>query len=140
MGTTVVPVSRVTNHNHHLEMFSKIFICLCLLQATTGLFFGTPSSSCNRDSQCRSFGRSQCLGNQFIFCFGPSRAYTVPGRCLNRSNFFCDVGNVFRGGRRPENCSYRECAQCLNDSDCSAFNEYCSNFYCVQRPNNNNKR
>merc|ERR1719270_2423982 len=37
--------------------------------------------------------------------------------------FFCDVGNALRGGRRPENCRYRECAECLNDSDCSLFNE-----------------
>ena len=53
------------------------------------------SSTCNRDSQCGAFRRTRCLGSQFIFCFGDIRAFTVPGRCLNRSNFFCDVGSEY---------------------------------------------
>ena len=52
------------------------------------------SSSCRSNNQCRSFGRTQCLGNQFIFCFGQTRGYTLPGRCVNRSNPFCDVGSM----------------------------------------------
>merc|ERR1712109_350944 len=84
--------------------------------------FGTPSSTCSRDSQCGAFRRTQCLGTSFILCFGPSRAYTVRGRCLNRSNFFCDVGNFLGGERRPANCRSRECAQCLEDQDCTDYN------------------
>merc|ERR1711878_159071 len=113
------------------ECSSKLFSSLAALQSEA--LFGTPSSTCSRDSQCGAFRRTQCLGTSFIFCFGPSRAYTVRGRCLNRSNFFCDVGNVLGGGRRPANCRYRECAQCLEDQDCTGFDQYCSDFNCHTR-------
>merc|ERR1712045_563538 len=119
-------------HSLHSPVMKTLLIALLFLALTNltfGLFFGTPRSSCSRNSQCRNFARSQCLGASFIFCFGQSRPYTLPGRCIQRSNVFCDIGNVV-GGRR-DNCLYNECADCLNSQDCG-FNEYCSNHSCIQ--------
>eukprot|EP00092_Neocalanus_flemingeri_P047277 GFUD01053535.1.p1 GENE.GFUD01053535.1~~GFUD01053535.1.p1 ORF type:complete len:125 (+),score=16.79 GFUD01053535.1:90-464(+) len=115
----------------------SIIVLSLAIEQSQGLFFGTPSSLCNSDSQCPSFGRSECLGTSFIFCFGPSRGYTVSGRCLNRSNFFCAAGNFLGGGRRNRNCNYRECAQCLQDSDCRGYNQYCSGNNCNTRTQTN---
>ena len=96
------------------RMFLTVVLISCLALQSEALF-GTPvslkskmiflhwsvqSSTCSRDSQCGAFRRTQCLGTSFIFCFGPSRAYTVRGRCLNRSNFFCDVGSKYPPGPR----------------------------------------
>merc|ERR1712141_517907 len=80
------------------RMFLTVVLISCLSLQFSEALFGTPSSTCSRDSQCGAFRRSQCLGTSFIFCFGPSRAYTVRGRCLNRSNFFCDVGSKYPPG------------------------------------------
>merc|ERR1739838_706525 len=98
-------------------VLSLVIIALAIKQSH-GLFFGTPNSECRSDSQCPSFGRSRCLGASFILCFGQSQSYTVSGRCLNRSNLFCTVGNILGGGRNNHNCAYRVCAECLQDSDC----------------------
>ena len=125
-------------------MLHLILLCLCLLQTSSG--------SCNRDSQCKPFKRTECTEYETIFFLLPPickryHKFAIPGRCINRSNLFCDVGSnleisflcfskiidhfldVFRGGKQQD-CIYRECAQCLNDSDCG-IGVYCSNYYCV---------
>merc|ERR1712106_691252 len=66
------------------------------------------------------------------FCRQRER-YTVSGRCLNRSRFFCNVGNFLRGGRRNQDCSYRECAECLTSEDCTFYDQYCSGNTCITR-------
>ena len=38
--------------------------------------------------------------------------------------------DIFRSNQ--ENCSFKQCAQCVNDVDC-AGDSYCSGFFCVQR-------
>ena len=136
------------------------FVALLFIGQASSLFFGTPvcrkltiqkynlmillfqNSQCNSDSQCPTFQRTRCLGNSFIFCFGKSESYAVSGRCLNRSNIFCDVGSkqicdwklrihndfskdLLNGGRRNRNCRYRQCARCLVNSDCPSFNQVC---------------
>merc|ERR1712058_185440 len=77
------------------EMESRtVFISIVsflLIGQSCALFFGTPDSQCNSNNQCPTFRRTRCLGNSFIFCFGKSESYIVSGRCLNRSNFFCDI-------------------------------------------------
>jgi len=105
-----------------------LFVATLVVEKSSGLFFGTPTSQCRSNSQCPTFRRSRCLGNSFIFCFGRSESYIVSGKCLNRSNIFCDVGNFLDGGRRNRNCRYNQCAQCLEDSDCTSFNQVCSNI------------
>merc|ERR1712142_1248702 len=98
-------------------------VALCINQSS-GLFFRTPNSECRSDSQCPSFGRTRCLGTNFILCFGQTQSYTVSGRCLNRSNIICGLGN----------CRYRQCAECLIDRDCRGYNQQCSlNNYCTTR-------
>merc|ERR1719260_562532 len=111
-------------------------VALLLIGQASSLFFGTPNSQCNSNSQCPTFQRTRCLGNSFIFCFGKSESYIVSGRCLDRSNFFCDVGNFLNGGRRNRNCRYRQCAQCLESSDCTGFDQYCSDGTCFTRNTN----
>merc|ERR1712110_488892 len=130
-----VSVRTKSNKLDNMNILARLFCLLLVLEVSHGLFFGTPRSSCSRNSQCRSFARRQCLGAEFIFCFGPSRAYTLPGRCVERRNFFCDIGNALGG--RGGDCRYNECANCLNSQDCG-FDEYCSNSQCIQNNNNNN--
>merc|ERR1712184_220690 len=91
-----------------MRLMLTTFLFLALSDVTLGIFFNTPGSSCSSNRQCRTFARTQCLGDEFIFCFGQTRAYTVPGLCVQRSNAFCDIGNAL-GGRR-DNCRYNECA------------------------------
>ena len=83
----------------------SLFVCL-----SNALFFGTPvnidninlsrpvcislilqTSECSRDSQCQSFGRTECLKTELLFFCTAERAYTVPGKCVERGNWFCDV-------------------------------------------------
>merc|ERR1711936_307592 len=125
MGSTVGPLPARSAMDRRL--LSALLLALTLSQAAA-LFFGTPGNQCRSDRQCPTFARTQCLGTSFILCFGPSRHYTVSGRCLTRSNFFCDVGNVL-GGRR-NNCRYTACAECLLGSDCTGFDQYCSGNSC----------
>ena len=55
------------------------------------------ASSCSRDYQCQSFERSECVGTYlFNICFGSTRAYTVGGRCVNKSNGYCDLDSEKR--------------------------------------------
>eukprot|EP00091_Calanus_sinicus_P006381 TRINITY_DN17029_c0_g1_i1.p1 TRINITY_DN17029_c0_g1~~TRINITY_DN17029_c0_g1_i1.p1 ORF type:complete len:127 (-),score=7.38 TRINITY_DN17029_c0_g1_i1:171-551(-) len=121
-------------------MLSIALLLLAVCQ-TQAFFFGGRGllrSQCTSDSGCPTFRRSRCLGD-FISCiFGNSESYIVSGRCLNRSNLFCDVGNLAGGGRRPRNCRYGECAQCLQDSDCTGFNQYCLFSTCRTRNTNFN--
>merc|ERR1711983_64705 len=52
-----------------------------------------------------------------------------PGtRCVPRKNNICDLANIFR--RNKENCSWYECADCLNDRDCSGRSTCNSSFRC----------
>eukprot|EP00092_Neocalanus_flemingeri_P092732 GFUD01117773.1.p1 GENE.GFUD01117773.1~~GFUD01117773.1.p1 ORF type:complete len:119 (+),score=2.34 GFUD01117773.1:34-390(+) len=98
-------------------LLSMLALSLAIEQ---GLFFDTPTSLCNSDSQCPKFRRGQFGATLTIF--GQQVGNTiVSGRCLTRSNIFCNIGNIFGGGRR--NCNYKECAQCLNDGDCRGFNQ-----------------
>ena len=92
-------------------------------------------STCQSDSQCPRIGRSRCLGTSFILCFGETQSYTVSGKCVNHQLFLCNVGSKWMehysslriivshagflgGGRRNRQCNYRQCAECLIDSDC----------------------
>merc|ERR1711913_222414 len=93
----------------------SLFVC-----ASNGLLFGTPRSECSRDSPRESFGRTECLKTELLFFCTAERAYRVPGKCVERNNLFCDVNNALNRGRRPENCRYRECANCLSSEDCGA--------------------
>merc|ERR1712098_271033 len=128
--------------NKGTEMESQtVFITIVsflLIGESCALFFGTPDSQCNSNNQCPTFRRNRCLGNSFIFCFGKSESYIVSGRCLNRSNVFCDIGNFLDGGRRPRNCRYRQCAQCLESTDCTGFDQYCYGGTCFTRNTNTN--
>merc|ERR1712018_122844 len=115
-------------------MIRDLFLIFFLsVQFSDALFFGTPQSSCSSDSQCGTFRRSQCLGDQFIFCFGESRSYSVSGKCVERPDLRCHLGNAFSGGRRNANCQYRECAQCLTSQDCTGQRQYCSQNKCLTR-------
>jgi len=78
-----------------------------LVNISSGLFFGTPRSTCSRDYDCRS------------------------RKCRNNSNFFCDIGNLFRGNRRASNCTYRTCAECTNNNHCPG-RQKCSGYRCVE--------
>merc|ERR1711862_452729 len=77
-------------------------VSFLLVGQSCALFFGTPDSQCNSNNQCPTFRRTRCLGNSFIFCFGKSESYIVSGRCLNRSNVFCDIGNFLDVVKDPE--------------------------------------
>merc|ERR1711981_692745 len=111
-----------------------IILCLATaIQQATSLFFGAQSSQCRSDSECPSFGRSECLGTNFLLCFGKSRRYTVSGRCNIRTNIFCGVGNLLNGKRRDRDCSYGVCAQCLINTDCHGYNQICSGNTCQTR-------
>ena len=59
--------------------------------------FMLQASSCSRDYQCQSFERSECVGTYlFNICFGSTRAYTVAGRCVNKSNGYCDLDSEYK--------------------------------------------
>merc|ERR1712142_290183 len=126
--------------NRHSSIAMATYTTLVILwlpfciNRSSGLFFGTPNSECRSDSQCPSFGRTRCLGTNFILCFGQTQSYTVSGRCLNRSNIICGLGNLLGGRRSSRNCRYRQCAECLIDRDCRGYNQQCSlNNYCTTR-------
>merc|ERR1711976_188047 len=83
-----------------------LLIITILINLSNTLFFqkfSRPASTCRRNFDCRS------------------------RKCLSFSNGLCDLANLFRG--RKENCSYRKCAQCTNDSHCSR-NQECRNNFC----------
>merc|ERR1712018_106258 len=139
MGVAVTSVSLI------MKLMLSTVLVLALSSVTLGIFFNTPRTSCTSNRQCRSFSRTQCLGTNFILCFGQSRSYTEPGLCVQRNNALCDIGNAL-GGRR-DNCRYNECAECLNSQDCgyrevivitksdfyNAFIfQYCSSNRCVR--------
>jgi len=103
-------------------MNTKIITAVFLttfLHISSGLFFGPTRSSCRSDRDCTGLFSSRI------------------GKCLNRRNFFCDVGNLFSNRRSQNNCSYRSCAQCLNDVDCFG-DQYCSQGSCITRTRNYN--
>merc|ERR1711915_325966 len=116
-----------------MQTLQTIFLSLLVLQMTQALFLGSQTSSCRSDSQCPTFARTRCLGSKLILCFGKSESYTVPGRCLNRSDILCNVGKILGGDR---DCNYRKCAECLKSSDCGT-NETCSGNVCVYNGSNN---
>merc|ERR1712224_406692 len=119
----------VTSVSPIMRLILSTVLVLALSSVTLGIFFNTPRTSCSSNRQCRSFSRTQCLGTDFILCFGQTRSYTVPGLCVQRSNILCDIGNAL-GGR--DNCRYNECAECLERQDCG-YSERCSNNRCVRR-------
>eukprot|EP00092_Neocalanus_flemingeri_P055522 GFUD01065651.1.p1 GENE.GFUD01065651.1~~GFUD01065651.1.p1 ORF type:complete len:120 (-),score=8.95 GFUD01065651.1:25-384(-) len=107
--------------------------CLVLTMIVLSLAI-KQTSLCNSDSQCPKFRRGQFGATLTIF--GQQVGNTiVSGRCLTRSNIFCNLGNIFGGGRR--NCNYRECAQCLENSDCRGYDQYCSGNTCNTRTQTN---
>merc|ERR1711935_608023 len=109
-------------------------ILLSLLCVSSSLFFNSsPASTCSSDRQCSGFTRRECVGKQFILCFGQTRTYRVGGKCVPRGNKICSIGNVFFGRRNT--CDYRECARCLTNQDCSGRLE-CSSYRCVDPPRN----
>merc|ERR1711935_729228 len=74
-------------------------ILLSLLCVSSSLFFNSsPASTCSSDRQCSGFTRRECVGKQFILCFGQTRTYRVGGKCVTRGNTLCGIGNVFLGG------------------------------------------
>merc|ERR1711892_803654 len=113
------------------HLLPLLILCITLHQSL-GLFFGNPISQCRSDSQCPSFGCSNCVDRFLIFCRQRER-YTVSGRCLNKFRLFCNVGNFLRGGRRNQDCSYKECAECLASEDCTGYDQYCSGNNCRTR-------
>merc|ERR1712018_75326 len=130
MGVAVTSVSLI------MKLMLSTVLVLALSSVTLGIFFNTPRTSCTSNRQCRSFSRTQCLGTNFILCFGQSRSYTEPGLCVQRNNALCDIGNAL-GGR--DNCRYNECAECLNSQDCG-YREYCSSNRCVRRSSSSRNR
>merc|ERR1712115_210600 len=76
MGVTVTSVSPI------MRLILSTVLVLALSSVTLGIFFNTPRTSCSSNRQCRSFSRTQCLGTDFILCFGQTRSYTVPGLCV----------------------------------------------------------
>merc|ERR1711923_443606 len=113
MGVKLVLSYTLVRRMRGILLVTSLVVCL-----TNGLFFGTPNSECSLDSQCPSFGRSECLQRELLIFCTRERLYRVPGRCVQRNNFLCDVGNAINGNRR-QSCGYTECAQCLTSSDCS---------------------
>merc|ERR1711978_124665 len=115
-------------------IFSLLF---CL---TRGLFFRSELvSQCSRDSQCQTFGRTQCLKRELLFFCTEERSYTVPGKCVQRTNLICGLGNVLNGNRRQENCKYTQCANCLLSQDCGL--EYsCRDYNCRRNSRRNFRR
>ena len=100
-----------------------IFLCVCLLYTSTGQFgleiFG---KSCNTDSQCRRFKRGECTEEEKIIFFLPPTCkkgkyvqWTIPGKCIKRSNPICDVGSklkiLFSVSRSPNNSPLSRCLQ-----------------------------
>merc|ERR1712142_650722 len=89
-----------------------ILVGLCIIslaQYSNAIFF---ASSCSSGSQCRF------------------------GVCRTRENFFCQKLNFFKGlfGQTGGNCQWKECAECLNNSDCPiGYNGVydCRNYSCV---------
>merc|ERR1712183_596548 len=109
------------NKYHQASMVARAILIISLFVCVSNaLFFGTPTSECSRDSQCKSFGRTECLKTELLFFCTAERAYTVSGKCVERGNWFCDVDNALNGDRRPRNCRYRECANCLTSEACGA--------------------
>merc|ERR1712184_224610 len=54
-----------------MRLMLTTFLFLALSDVTLGIFFDTPRSSCSSNRQCRTFARTQCLGDEFIFfCSG----------------------------------------------------------------------
>ena len=103
-----------------------IFLCVSMLHPSTGqlslisdLIGGTP---CNIDSQCRGFTRGKCTEwEKTIIFFLNSQIckknkyvkYTVPGRCIKRSNPVCDVGSKLKLSFliSPNNLPFSRCLQ-----------------------------
>merc|ERR1712173_520061 len=53
---------------------------------------------------------------------------TISGMCVDRTGALCVVANWV--GNKHRNCYYRECAECLEDSDCR-YDEHCNtSYYC----------
>ena len=65
---------------------------------------------------------TRCLGGVWTdLTFSVTLAVSISARPgLTEDLFFVDV---LRGGRRQENCRYRECAQCLENQDCTGYNQ-----------------
>ena len=104
-----------SSQDQHREMKALFLLAVTALviDQSQGLFFGTPvsepflsaclnmyicllqRSQCNSDSGCPTFRRSRCTGDFLSCIFGNSQSYIVSGRCLNRSNLFCDVGSEY---------------------------------------------
>merc|ERR1719188_1954199 len=100
------------------KIITAVFL-ITLLHLSSGLFFGSTRSTCRADRDCTALFSSRI------------------GKCLNRRNFFCDVGNIFSNRRSQNDCSYRSCAECLNDVDCFG-DRYCSQGSCFTRSRNYN--
>merc|ERR1711942_83669 len=67
----------------------------------------TQRTSCTSDGDCGKLQRSQCMGINFIFCFGRMEKISVRGKCVQK-----------------------KCAKCLKNADCGG-SEICSGYSCA---------
>merc|ERR1712066_1051746 len=118
---------------HPASMVARAILIISLFVCVSNALFETPRSECSRDSQCKSFRRTECLNTELLFFCTAERAYTVSGKCVERNNWYCDVDNSLNGDRRPRNCRYRECADCLTSQDCrGGYVSYFSPWECSE--------
>jgi hypothetical protein len=119
-----VPPRIFVMHKFSGKALTVLELVLLALAEPTQAFLVQGLRTCNSDRQCPNIIRCQKVVQLFFgsrpACRGGPRA--VGGKCVQRDNAWCRVGNPLGLGG---NCAERVCLECYEDNDCLNSDSEC---------------